>query len=96
LVLVAEHIPTRPRGVTETLFQLSAKAHHTRAEENQIEPLTLLIEHYEEEHYLIPDASPADVLHFLIEQNGLSQRDLIPESWGTKQRCRWCSRASVN
>jgi HTH-type transcriptional regulator/antitoxin HigA len=46
---------------------------------NQIEPLTVLIEHYAEEHYPIPDASPADVLRFLIEQNGLSQRDLIPE-----------------
>jgi len=38
-----------------TLFRLSAKAHHNRAEENQIEALTLLIEYYEEEHYPISD-----------------------------------------
>jgi HTH-type transcriptional regulator/antitoxin HigA len=27
----------------------------------------------------VPKADPADVLRFLIEQNGLSQRDLVPE-----------------
>lgn len=64
---------------TEMLFNLTAKSRHTRAEEKQIELLTLLIEDYEEKHYPIPDASPADVLRFLIEQNELSQRDLIPE-----------------
>jgi HTH-type transcriptional regulator/antitoxin HigA len=64
---------------TETLFNLTAKARLTRAEANQIELLTLLIERYEGEHYPIPDASPVDVLRFLIEQNGLSQRDLVPE-----------------
>ena len=64
---------------TEMLFNLTAKSRHTRAEANQIELLTLLIEDYEEKHYPIPDASPVDVLRFLIEQNGLSQRELIPE-----------------
>ena len=64
---------------TEMLFNLTAKSRHTRAQTNQIELLTLLIERYEDEHCPIPDASPADVLRFLIEHNGLSQRDLIPE-----------------
>jgi HTH-type transcriptional regulator/antitoxin HigA len=64
---------------TETLSRLTAKRSHTRAEADEIELLTLLIERYEDEHYPIPDASPADVLRFLIEHNGLSQRDLIPE-----------------
>jgi HTH-type transcriptional regulator / antitoxin HigA len=64
---------------TERLLKLSSKAHPTRSEQCLIELLTLLIEHYEEEHYAIPDASPLEVLHFLMEQNGLKQRDLITE-----------------
>ena len=64
---------------TEMLFNLTAKSRHNRSEEDQIELLTLLIEKYEEVRYPIPDASPADVLRFLIEQNGLTQRDLVPE-----------------
>jgi len=63
----------------EALFALTVKARPTRVEEETIELLTLLIERYEDEHYSVPDASPADVLRFLIEQNGLRQRDLIPE-----------------
>jgi HTH-type transcriptional regulator/antitoxin HigA len=64
---------------TERLLKLSSKAHPTRGEQGLIELLTLLIEHYEEEHYAIPDASPMAVLQFLMEHNGLKQRDLIPE-----------------
>ena len=64
---------------TEALFHLTAKARPTRAEVEDIELLTLLIERYEDEHDPVPDASPIDVLRFLIEQNGLTQRDLIPE-----------------
>ena len=66
-------------GYTEMLSNLTAKPRHTRAEEDQIELLSVLIEDYEEKRYPIPDASPVDVLRFLIQQNGLTQRDLIPE-----------------
>ena len=31
---------------------------------------------YEEEHYSMPDASPRDLLEFLMEQQGLKQEDL--------------------
>jgi HTH-type transcriptional regulator / antitoxin HigA len=31
---------------------------------------------YEEEHYPIPNASPRDLLEFLMEQQGLKQEDL--------------------
>src|SRR5215475_12507564 len=64
---------------TQQLFDLTAKARPDRAEQAAIDLLTLLIEHYEQQHYSIPDASPADVLRFLIDQNGLAQRDLAPE-----------------
>jgi HTH-type transcriptional regulator / antitoxin HigA len=64
---------------TEELFKLTAKARRTSAEEEAINLLTLLIERYESERYPVPDAEPAEVLRFLLEQNGLSQRDIAPE-----------------
>jgi len=64
---------------TEELFKLTAKARPSSAEEEAIELLTLLIERYEAERYPVPDADPVDVLRFLLEQNGLSQRDIAPE-----------------
>ncbi len=64
---------------TDALFALTAKANPTREEEEAIELLTVLVERYESEHYPIPEAEPADVLRFLLEQNGLSQRDIAAE-----------------
>ena len=64
---------------TEALFELTAKANPTPDEQEAIELMTLLIERYESEHYAVPEAEPADVLRFLLEQNGLSQRDLALE-----------------
>ena len=63
----------------EELFKLTAKSRPTQAEEEAIELLTLLIERYEAERYPVPDADPIDVLRFLLEQNGLSQRDIAAE-----------------
>ncbi|MGD0832436.1 MAG: helix-turn-helix domain-containing protein [Terracidiphilus sp.] len=65
-------------GYTQALFDLTAKAHPT-SEEEAIEPMTLLVESYEQEHYPVPEADPADVLRFLLEQNGPSLRDIAPE-----------------
>jgi HTH-type transcriptional regulator/antitoxin HigA len=42
----------------------------------QIETLEALIEKYDYEHYKLPDASPVEVLRFLMEQHGLNQGDL--------------------
>ena len=64
---------------TKALFDLTAKADPTSNEEEAIELMTLLIDRYEQEHYAVPEAEPADVLRFLLEQNGLSQRDIAPE-----------------
>lgn len=38
--------------------------------------LSDLVIPYEEEHYPIPNASPRDLLEFLMEQQGLKQEDL--------------------
>jgi len=64
---------------TSTLFELTAKPNPTPDEEEAIELMTLLVERYEQEHYPIPETEPAEVLRFLLEQNGLSQRDIAPE-----------------
>ena len=41
-----------------------------------LDTLGTLIHAYEEEHYPIPDVSGAEVLRFLIDENGLTQSDL--------------------
>ncbi|MGA2436408.1 MAG: helix-turn-helix domain-containing protein [Bryobacteraceae bacterium] len=64
---------------TRALFDLTAKSKRTRAEEEAIELLTLLIERYESDHYPVPGAEPVDVLRFLLERNGLTQRDIAAE-----------------
>jgi HTH-type transcriptional regulator / antitoxin HigA len=64
---------------TKALFKLTAKAGPTPEEEGAIELLTLLIERYESERYPVPDADPVGVLRFLLDRNGLSQRDIAAE-----------------
>jgi len=64
---------------TEALFALTAKSDPTGDEEEAIELMTLLIERYEQERFPLPEAEPVDVLRFLLERNGLTQRDIAPE-----------------
>lgn len=64
---------------TAVLFGLTAKPSLSPEEEEAVELLTLLIERYESQRYPIPEASPTEVLRFLLESHGLTQRDLIPE-----------------
>jgi HTH-type transcriptional regulator/antitoxin HigA len=67
---------------TKALYQLTSEPHPTRAQVEAIELLTLLIERYEEAHYSLPKASPADVLRFLLSRHGLRQRDLADDLGG--------------
>jgi HTH-type transcriptional regulator/antitoxin HigA len=64
---------------TDALFRLTALESPSRSEMEAIELLTLLVERYEQEHYSIPATDPVSVLRFLIEQQNLRQRDLIPQ-----------------
>ena len=41
------------------------------------ETLSILIEHYEEEHFPIKEAKSIEVIKFLMEQNSLKQKDLV-------------------
>jgi HTH-type transcriptional regulator / antitoxin HigA len=47
------------------------------AERRMAELLTLLIEDFEEKHYVLKAASPVDVLNELILANNLKQKDLV-------------------
>ncbi len=76
------HSEEQLAAYTKALFRLTAEPRPTPAQVKAIELLTLLIERYEEEHYAVPQASPADVLRFLIKRHGLKQRDLAAELGG--------------
>lgn len=64
---------------TEALFELTALEKPSRSEAEAIELLTLLVERYEQTHYSVPSADAVSVVRFLIEQQGLAQRDLSPQ-----------------
>ena len=55
----------------------------TKGDEAEI--LILLIEKYEDEHYSIEDPDPIEAIKFMMEQNGLKQKDLA-EIIGYKSR----------
>jgi HTH-type transcriptional regulator/antitoxin HigA len=64
---------------TEALYGLTALEKPSRSEAEAIELLTLLVDRYEQTHYSVPAADAVSVVRFLIEQQGLAQRDLIPQ-----------------
>ncbi len=47
-------------------------------ERDELEVLSMLVEKYEEEHYPIPPSDPVEAIKFLMDQNGLSRKDLQP------------------
>ena len=47
-----------------------------------VDLLTKQIEAYEEEHHNLPDATPAEVLQYLMEEHDLKQTDLAEELGG--------------
>ncbi|MFP5205017.1 MAG: type II toxin-antitoxin system HigA family antitoxin [Acidobacteriota bacterium] len=61
------------------LFRLTALESPSQSELEAVELLTLLVERYEREHYPVPVADPVSMVRFLIEKQGLTQRDLIPQ-----------------
>jgi HTH-type transcriptional regulator/antitoxin HigA len=64
---------------TNTLFELTALPKPTLAEIETINLLGLLVETYESQRFTIEPSSPVEVLRFLMERNGLQQRDLVAE-----------------
>ncbi len=48
------------------------------AKGDELDVLMLLVEKYEEDHFAIPASDPVEAIKFLMEQNGLSRKDLEP------------------
>ena len=62
----------------EILYDLDRRSKTlTRAEKELAELLTLLIEDFEEKRYQLRRTKPVDVLHFLMDQHRLMQKDLV-------------------
>lgn len=61
---------------TEALLDLDQIEKPSREEQELAELLTTLIEHYEREHFRLRDATPVEVINLLLEQKGLSPKDL--------------------
>jgi HTH-type transcriptional regulator/antitoxin HigA len=64
---------------TRALLGLTAKPKPSAAEQEAINLLTFLIEHYETVRYPLPEASPIEALRLLLKRNGLFQSALTPE-----------------
>jgi len=62
-------------GILYDLDRRSKKL--TPAERELAKLLTLLIEDFEERRYRLPRSKPLDVLHFLMDQHVLIQKDLV-------------------
>lgn len=59
--------------------RLTALESPSGSEVDAIDLLTLLVERYEQEHYSIPEGDPVSGVRFIIEQQKLTQRGLIPQ-----------------
>ena len=72
------HTEKENEAYTEILYDLDRRSKTlTPAEKELAELLTLLIEDFEEKRYQLSGAKPLDVLHFLMDQHGLKQKDLV-------------------
>jgi len=62
----------------QALYELEKRQSKWTPEEAELADLfTLLIEDFEEKNYQLPKCSPVEFLSFLMEQNGLRQKDLV-------------------
>ena len=73
------HSDAELEAYTNALFQLTALENPSASEAEAIELLTLLVERYEQTRFPVPAADPVTVVRFLIDQQHLTQRDLIPQ-----------------
>lgn len=55
------------------------------AEADQLDVLVLLVEDYEKQHFPIDPPDPIDLILFVMEANGLKQKDMLPY-FGTRAR----------
>ncbi len=61
----------------QALYELEQRAESLTTEEKELSDLfSLMIEDFEDRHYRLPQASPAEVVAFLLDQHKLRPEDL--------------------
>ncbi|MEE8339880.1 MAG: transcriptional regulator [Xanthomonadales bacterium] len=60
------------------VLTLSDTAKENTPEMEMLEILSILVEAYEREHYVIAAPDPVAAIQFRMEQQGLSRKDIIP------------------
>ncbi|TGK08068.1 transcriptional regulator [Leptospira semungkisensis] len=73
------------RSALKRIESLMEKGNKTKEEEIELETLFILVEKYEDEHFIILPPNPIDAIKFRLEQEGLSQTDFA-KILGSKHR----------
>jgi HTH-type transcriptional regulator/antitoxin HigA len=81
--LVSIHSDAHLDEAVAVIDQLLDIPKRSTAEEEYLQALTDLVEVYEDAHVVIPTVSGLDALRYLMEENGLTQADLVPD-FGTR------------
>src|SRR5678815_770657 len=77
--LVSIHNDAHLEEAVAVIDRLLDIPERSTAEEEYLQALTDLVEVYEEAHVVIPTVSGLDALRYLMEENGLTQADLVPD-----------------
>jgi HTH-type transcriptional regulator / antitoxin HigA len=70
--------PEHRRMLVQVEALMDKGERRTAEEDAALDLMVRLITAYEEEHYPLPQATPREMLLYLMEQRGLRQADLIP------------------
>ncbi len=66
------------------MHSLLDKSDPTPGEKEYLAVLGSLVEEYEREHIALPQVTAVEALHYLMEENGLSQSDVVPLFGGNR------------
>ena len=81
--LVSIHSDAHLDEAVAVIDQLLDIPKRSIAEEEYLQALTDLVAVYEDAHVVFPTVSGLDALRYLMEENGLTQADLVPD-FGTR------------
>lgn len=81
--LVSIHSDAHLDEAVAVIDQLLDIPKRSIAEEEYLQALTDLVDVYEDAHVVFPTVSGLDALRYLMEENGLTQADLVPD-FGTR------------
>lgn len=54
-------------------------------DDEELDRISVLVEHYEAEHYPIEEPDPASLIEFLLDQKIVSRQELLPLAGGNTQ-----------